>query len=320
MWNYNQLYHHGVLGQKWGVRRYQNYDGTLKHPKKTRNDNKSVEMTPKSMVSNQMYFRLHGDDVEKQMAKSALGINHGGVVGATLSEKRSRNCQYCAMQYEINRRGYKSTALGRNHGSNYRQFEKWVDFGGSPKYINNRPKRFWDIDEKLNDTTLSKLSESDIAYLDKQYPCKVNSEKTFGSMRKKLVSQGEGARGAIHGTWLDHEGYPLGGHCVSYEVHNNSLYLVDTQLGLIYKDKHIYDLLGKMGPVSTIRLDNTTIKKSAAETGTVKDFINDESNKKVSDTSRLSISNGKKLVDNYLKEHPNSKLSDTEILDNIRGS
>lgn len=29
MYNYNELYHYGKLGQKWGIRRYQNKDGTL---------------------------------------------------------------------------------------------------------------------------------------------------------------------------------------------------------------------------------------------------------------------------------------------------
>lgn len=32
----NELYHHGVLGQKWGVRRYQNKDGSLTYAGKKR--------------------------------------------------------------------------------------------------------------------------------------------------------------------------------------------------------------------------------------------------------------------------------------------
>lgn len=47
----NELYHHGVKGQKWGVRRYQNYDGTLiKKGKELANKGKEFVKDHKKLV------------------------------------------------------------------------------------------------------------------------------------------------------------------------------------------------------------------------------------------------------------------------------
>lgn len=77
MWNYDDgssLYHHGVKGQKWGVRRYQNLDGTLTDAGKKRlykeinkanreslNRKKSYNASINDIVENEKFSKLFED-------------------------------------------------------------------------------------------------------------------------------------------------------------------------------------------------------------------------------------------------------------------
>lgn len=61
MYNYNELYHHGIKGMKWGVRRYQNADGSLTEKGKKR-------------------YRRDYDDIKKEqiLAERATTLNRTG--------------------------------------------------------------------------------------------------------------------------------------------------------------------------------------------------------------------------------------------------
>lgn len=42
MYNSNELYHHGIKGMRWGVRRFQKKDGTLTNAGKKRYDDEDA--------------------------------------------------------------------------------------------------------------------------------------------------------------------------------------------------------------------------------------------------------------------------------------
>lgn len=88
----NELYHHGILGMKWGVRRYQNKDGSLTPRGKSRKKSKGVDTTVhedyskahnkksvQSMSDTELRARLNRLQMEKNY-KSLIGdanVNKG---------------------------------------------------------------------------------------------------------------------------------------------------------------------------------------------------------------------------------------------------
>lgn len=57
----HELYHHGILGQKWGIRRYQNEDGTLTSAGKKRYSDGETSSTKKNnnVENNKSKRKMH---------------------------------------------------------------------------------------------------------------------------------------------------------------------------------------------------------------------------------------------------------------------
>ena len=120
--NSNELYHHGVKGQKWGVRRYQNEDGTLTAKGKKHLEKQEAKSAYKEAKQNY-----------KTVYNNALKEN-GLIAPTTVSKNREYNktknklnayekkVQDARINYNAAKKGNTEKALKKAYGKELRKY------------------------------------------------------------------------------------------------------------------------------------------------------------------------------------------------------
>lgn len=114
----NELYHHGIKGQKWGVRRFQNEDGSLtaKGEKRYNRNKKHIEQEIaihenqiKQERSQARLYTKSANDIKKT-GKTTLDAEYGN----SLSEsEKAKTLRITAGRREYNAAALKAAAKGR---------------------------------------------------------------------------------------------------------------------------------------------------------------------------------------------------------------
>ena len=342
-----ELYHHGIKGQRWGVRRFQNKDGSLTprgrkrysddsgDKKKDTEDEKKglTDKQKKAIIAgaavvgtglaiyggykiSQVYkganspidpetgFRLLKNDADKgdlfQINPGRIRFLNKSVKNVEIIDGSSTNCMLCTTAYELRQRGFDVHAGLEKTGNGYMPQDLF------PNLFSN-----------FKETT------------------KLSPGNSMSKIEDFIKKEGHGSRGNIVVWW---EGFG-GGHSMIWENVDGKAVFKDGQTGEVYKDfaSTILSHASSFKPIEMLRTDNLTLNTSE-----IKQFVNPDTVLKtyvdhgaeiakamskdpvvqiaatnagiMAGTAALVKVSNKTAVNSYKKQHPNTKMSDKEII------
>jgi hypothetical protein len=274
-----ELYHYGIKGQKWGVRRFQNKDGSLTPAGKARLKN-TIYGSDKSKVtttSNRDHSKSDKSPLVKLALNVALDVMYLNPVGAAMDVGRlvqAGKSYTNAAKYNKDRENCKTDKttgfLLKNKEMSQKEDASRVNplvhnFDNNTKNNCMLCTAAYDLRRRGYEVRAKKAS---YGYVDSEvkawYPKaklvtvkgvnekgKPSTKSMMSSLKNDLIKQGDGARGNLMITWKNMKG----GHSVAYEIQNGNIRIIDAQIGKIYNNPDSF-LTRCAADVSYARLDN----------------------------------------------------------------